>query len=242
MILKTVIQILKTHFLQMKISLQILFFLIYNVLYSQNTIPKLLEHINNKAKFYKSNEKNSWEREPIYMGNNQEEVINKFENNRLISIGNHSENTCDKGYIKREKNSFKNAFEGNVNIFVDTNQKIKFSKVVYHKKGLNTFDFFYANPVILTNNDSQDVQIGYGYYIPLIMQAQNEKGEWKDIENYYFADCGTCLSMIYFKPNEITITTSVIYDGNYETKLRLRLGENNFSNVFTGRINRLQLE
>jgi len=55
-------------------------------------------------------------------------------------------------------------------------------------------------------------------------------------------DCGNCLNMIYFKPNEITITTSVIYDGNYETKLRLRLGENNFSNIFTGKINRSQIE
>lgn len=224
----------------MKISLSILFFIFSNLLYSQ--APKLIEDIKDKAAFYTSNVKNSWEREPIYMGNFQKEIINKFEDNRLLAIENHYENPCNKGYIKREKNSFKNAFEGKVSIFVDTTQKIKFSKIVYHTNSSNTFDFFYANPVILTNNDLQDVQIGYGYYIPLIMQAQNEKGEWKDIESYYAADCGTCLSMIYFKPNEITVTTSVIYDGNYETKLRLRLGENNFSNVFTGKISRLQLE
>lgn len=223
-------------------TLSILFFLISTLLYSQHAIPKLIEDIKNKATFYKSNVKNSWEREPIYIGNIQKEVINKFENNRLLAIENHYENECNKGYIKREKNSFKNAFEGKVDIFVDTSQKIKFSKVVYHERRSNTFDFFYANPVILTNNDSQDVQIGYGYYIPLIMQAQNKKREWIDIESYYVSDCGTCLNMIYFKPNEITITTSVIYDGNYETKLRLRLGENNFSNVFTGKINRSQIE
>jgi len=228
--------------LQMKIRLQILFFLISSLLYSQHPTPKLIEGIKNKAVFYNSSVKNSWEREPIYIGSIQKEIINKFENNRLLAIENHYENECNKGYIKREKNSLKNTFEGKVDIFVDTSQNIKFSKVVYHEKSSNTFDFFYANPVVLTNNDSQDVQIGYGYYIPLIMQAQNEKGEWTDIERYYTLDCGNCLNMIYFKPNEITITTSVIYDGNYETKLRLRLGENNFSNIFTGKINRSQIE
>lgn len=226
----------------MKIRLQILFLVFSTLLYSQHAIPKLIEGINNEAAFYTSNVKNSWEREPVYIGNFQKEIINKFENNRLTAIENHYENACNKGYIKREKGSFKNAFQGKVDIFVDTTQKIKFSKVVYHEGSTNTFDFFYAYPVVLTNNDSQDIQIGYGYYVPLIMQAQSEKGEWIDIEDYYVADCGTCLNMIYFKPNEITITTSVIYDGNYETKLRLRLGENNFSNVFAGKINRSQIE
>ena len=208
----------------------------------QEVFPTIIDQIKESAINFNADSKKTWEREPIFIGTYQKKVITKEASTTSVIIKNHFYNECNKSTVKREKGTFKNYREGKVTIIVDTTQTIKFLKTTYNytKEELEE-NYYNSHPVLVKNTDEQEIQIGYGLYIPLLLEAKNKNGQWQFIERYHAAGCGNCLNQIYFKPNEILITTSVIYKGAFTTKLRLRLG-NNFSNEFTGNINITQFK
>lgn len=111
---------------------------------------------------------------------------------------------------------------------------IDINQLVYNDGGI-------AYPVIIKNVDSDSVFIAYGDFIPLIMEAMNEKGEWKPIEEPWIYMCGNGVGSVILPPNEIVLTSAFKYNGKHKTLMRLKIGEN-YSNTFLGMINPRQFE
>ena len=53
--------------------------------------------------------------------------------------------------------------------------------------------------------------------------------------------CGNGLGKIMLPPNEIVVTSAMIYNGHYKTDLRLKIGKN-YSKPFKGTINYRQFD
>ncbi|PHR23171.1 MAG: hypothetical protein COA38_17295 [Fluviicola sp.] len=98
-----------------------------------------------------------------------------------------------------------------------------------------------AFPVLIQNKSIDTIYIGYGSQIPIITEAKTKNGEWKPIEERFIYMCGNGLHSIILPPNELVITSELIYTGNFKTKLRLKMG-NNYSEEFNGTINETQFE
>ena len=95
-------------------------------------------------------------------------------------------------------------------------------------------------PVMIKNIFTDTLNIGYGSVIPINTEALFENKKWKLIEKNTARFCGNGLQTIILPPNEILITNQTVYnDGNYKTKLRLRIGKN-ISQEFYGKIDTLK--
>ncbi|MBL1233821.1 MAG: hypothetical protein COA31_013960 [Flavobacteriales bacterium] len=96
-------------------------------------------------------------------------------------------------------------------------------------------------PVVLTNNESDTIFIGYGHYIPIIMEAKDSIGVWQPIQEQFVYTCGNGVGSIILPPEEIILTSARIFKGTYQTNLRLTIG-NNSSKEFKGSIHYRQFE
>jgi hypothetical protein len=96
-------------------------------------------------------------------------------------------------------------------------------------------------PVIIQNKSNDTIYIGYGNQIPIITEGKTKNGEWKPIEKRYIYGCGVGLHSIILPPNELVITSELVYSGNFKTKLRIRMGDS-YSDEFNGEINLTQFE
>lgn len=119
-----------------------------------------------------------------------------------------------------------------IEIRIDTSRIIKNEDI--HVDGKNPY--FKANPVMLINKEADTILIGYGDFVPLIMEAKDSLGNWKPIEEKWTYTCGNGVGSIILPPGEIVITSAMIYNGDYLTDLRLRIGRN-FSKSYKGKIN-----
>ena len=125
----------------------------------------------------------------------------------------------------------------NLSIKVDTMQRIKNDD--YLENG--DIRYFEAYPVVIENNDEDTIIVGYGCYLPLITEAKDSLGNWKPIEEKWIYFCGNGVGNIILPPNEIGLTATNIYHGNYATTLRLNL-DSIYSNEFNGQINYRQFK
>lgn len=116
-----------------------------------------------------------------------------------------------------------------------TNRNIDFRKLQD-----STF-VFKAYPVIIENKTDKKVAIGYGSHIALLLEAKNEKGKWQKIEKPFTYFCGTGLPSIILPKGEIALTSVPIFQGDFETDLRLKIGDN-YSEIFNGYIDMKQFE
>lgn len=125
--------------------------------------------------------------------------------------------------------------ETNLSITVDTTQII--SKI----NGDVDWPMIQAYPVLIKNTSPDTLIVGYGDTIPLSIEARDSSGVWRAIERPFVYHCGTGLGNILLPQNEITISSMYVYDGDFETQLRLKLGES-FSNMIDGRVYYSQLK
>ena len=105
----------------------------------------------------------------------------------------------------------------------------------------NSIKLTNAYPVLIRNNYSDTIQIGYGGRIPLILEAKDKSGKWKPIQDRFVFMCGNGVESELLPPKEIAMTLVPIFKGKYKTQLRLKLGENK-SNPFWGNISYSQFE
>lgn len=112
-------------------------------------------------------------------------------------------------------------------IFVDTTQKVSGYRASY--------------PVFIKNLFSDTVLIAYGEMINAVMEAKNSEGEWKPIEEPWRWMCGTGVGHVMLPPNEIVLTSAVIYTGEFKTEMRIKIGKS-YSNTFYGSIHPRQFE
>lgn len=101
---------------------------------------------------------------------------------------------------------------------------------------------YLSYPVFIENNSDDTLEIGYGEYIPLIIEAMDSSGNWRAIQKPYTYFCGTGMPFYYLPPSEILITSCKLFEGEYKTKLRLVFNKNYYSNEFEGSINYGQFE
>ncbi|MCB0514726.1 MAG: hypothetical protein R2798_04390 [Chitinophagales bacterium] len=99
-------------------------------------------------------------------------------------------------------------------------------------------------PVFVKNKTKDTLDVGYGEYIPLIIEAKDNSGNWKPIQKPYIYRCGTGLTNYFLPPNEIIITSCKLFEGDYETKMRVTFGFDNTtsSNEFKGKMNYKQFD
>lgn len=104
--------------------------------------------------------------------------------------------------------------------------------------------FYKSHPVFIKNLSKDTLSIGYGDYIPLIIEAKDSNNQWTPIQRRYIYDCGTGLTNFYLPNDEILITSCQLFDGDYNTKLRLVFDgkSKQYSNVFNGYIHYSQFK
>ncbi len=99
--------------------------------------------------------------------------------------------------------------------------------------------------LVMIENISEDtLNLGYGEYLPLIIEAQDSLGLWKPIQEPHTYFCGTGLTYFYITPNQIAITSCKLFKGNYKTKMRLGYGfkPRIYSNEFYGQMKYSQFD
>lgn len=133
--------------------------------------------------------------------------------------------------------NYKSWQEAEITIVVDTAQRVLNADEYIESESA----FFEAYPVLITNIGKDTIAIGHGHYLPLITEAKDSTGNWKPIEEKRIYKCGNALGTIILPPNEIGLSSTMIYHGNHPTIMRLRM-VNSFSNEFRGNINYHQFE
>ncbi len=106
-------------------------------------------------------------------------------------------------------------------------------------------DRFLAYKLYLINGrkDSVKIPIQDGD-LKMIQQAQNDKQEWQDLDNFINSFCGHSYRSYKIAPSGYQIFPAAIFKGPFKTKLRFKLELNEqeiFSNVYSGSINKGQL-
>ena len=91
-------------------------------------------------------------------------------------------------------------------------------------------------PVYFYNYGRDTLSIGWDDHSPLTKQALDSLGEWRTIETVFLPFCGTGLDGLSIAPKEIALTSTVIYTGNYKTKVRLEYN-GLYSNEIEAKIN-----
>ena len=156
--------------------------------------------------------------------------------------------------IKKYKKEFKNPLDGyyidwlsertykswnevTIDIRIDTTTSIRKDVLQVERKS----PYLRNYPVILTNIETDTIQITYGNYLPLIMEAKDSSDKWRPIEEERIYMCGVGIGSIILPPKQIALTSVIVFEGNYKTDLRLKIGQN-YSNTFNGTINYRQFE
>ena len=99
------------------------------------------------------------------------------------------------------------------------------------------YKYYKAYPIVITNETDSVTIVGYGFNVPVILEALDKDKTWKPVEMEYRYLCGNGLEYILLKPREMVCVLAPIYTGEFKTKLRYRLG-NSLSKEFVGYISR----
>ncbi|MBD81438.1 MAG: hypothetical protein CL840_21145 [Crocinitomicaceae bacterium] len=127
--------------------------------------------------------------------------------------------------------------EAKISITIDTTQRVKNDDIHVNWDE----PFFEAYPVLIENMEDDTITIAYGSFVPLITEAKDSTGNWRPIEKKWMYACGNGVGTFILPPNEIALSATMIYHGNYSTTLRLKI-DSTFSNEFKGNINYRQFE
>ncbi|ASB50328.1 hypothetical protein [Alkalitalea saponilacus] len=129
------------------------------------------------------------------------------------------------GYSHNKKTIHK---EKSVSVKVDTINEI--SKYNLHHK-----EYYKAFPIIISNNLNDTILMDSNTNISLIVEALDSLNNWRRITSPNIH--GIPIDSNYFLPPKFSVILSTyITRGDYQTKLRIRVG-NNYSNEWTGKIN-----
>ena len=108
-----------------------------------------------------------------------------------------------------------------------------------------SYDSILKTPVFIVNNT--DIIQGIEHHdgrLLVIQEALTENGEWQPIEYFIYSGCGNSYGINPLKPASYLMFGIPKYNGDFKTKLRVRLRTNNntiLSNEFDGNINKTQL-
>lgn len=131
-----------------------------------------------------------------------------------------------------------------LSIFVDTSQIIAslqpYSQQIIDQNNQVKFEIRYhrleSYPVTILNVSSDTLNIGYGIFLPMVIEAVDSSGSWQPIQELFIYFCGTGLSHYYLPPGNIVVSACKKFEGSYSTKMRLVYGFHKecYSNEFWG--------
>jgi hypothetical protein len=148
-----------------------------------------------------------------------------------------------------------------ISIFVDTLTPTTFdfrSHIFPKELVIDTFpDGHIDTTVLIGSRNIQATRVFVDYYgdnelriqiqdsrIVAVQQAMDSSGNWVSVEHFIHSDCGNSYSSARIRKNQSYQFKIAKYEGNYQTKMRLKAlinGQILYSNEFTGNINYEQL-
>ena len=193
--------------------------------------PFIIDTIAQSARDFKVHRDTIWGEEgnyrQVYIGDKKDTIF-------LMTPGELRRNYI---YNHNKTKTYKKIDSTRIIIEVDTTTILidKFTKT----------DSLKSYPVFIKNITKDTVVIGSGTHFPMRLEAKNEKGIWKPIEEYFIYDCGTGLNRTLLPANKLAVVLVPIFKGSFKTKLRLNYKNNwngipyfiTYSNEFTGTIN-----
>lgn len=102
-----------------------------------------------------------------------------------------------------------------------------------------------SHPVFIFNKSDNVLPIAYSRHLNLILQALDSTGLWKPIQQSYVSKQDKEVLFSQLLPQNIAIASCPLFEGNYDTQLRLCFNKNSspiYSNTFRGSINYSQFE
>jgi len=199
-----------------------------NLNYSQFNLATVSDTFKRDSVLEPANSITTASYHPMYLGPSKDSI---FLNYNLGEIG----------YRDYDWIAYNYPDSNDMKVVVDTLQNIGSINTfnLFSSKTLNKSKSIKSYPVFIRNNSTDTLNFGFGNFIPLIMEAKDSLDEWKPIQKEFRYSCGTGLSYIYLPPNEIMITSCKLFEGDFQTKLRLTYGyeKTAISNEFTGQIN-----
>lgn len=157
-----------------------------------------------------------------YIGQNKDSIV--FE--RWFVLGDHTNFWCQTFHSKNL-----NLWQSRVKIHLDLSQSIK---------KINSKNVYFGFPVIIENLEEDTIQLGINWDIAMVLEAQDINGFWKACEKPLKRGCVLGPKTIGIPPGNFVLTNAFAYEGDFETKLRIRIGDN-YSNTYMGRINKAQM-
>jgi hypothetical protein len=187
------------------------------------------------GQFRKTTNMEMWERNVQYLGHFKDTIFIQKISDLRSPIGDNKiliEDSLSKNY----------SFYGNgkLTVVVDTTQIVTLEEYEWWTKE-RKYKYYKSHPIFISNLSDTTTNVGYGYNIPIILEALDSGKIWKPIEVRYIYDCGVGLEYVLLKPGNILCVLAPIYTGNYKTKLRYKLGSC-YSTEFLGTINRKQFK
>lgn len=190
------------------------------------------------------------ENESLYMSGNDNIIINKYALNtdsiiilkgETARINNLSKDVigCDGNFDKIMKlnDSLKN---DGLEIYFNNNPVAYKSDLIsaFHHDSIIGLEHY---PCYIVNETKNDKLLkGKDSHIYAIQEAQDSNGHWFPIENYMFDFCGNGGREYIIHSNEYMLVLFRKYHGNYKTKIRVVIENNNCiytSNAISGYIN-----
>ncbi len=214
-----------------------------NRFYSQFEKVVLVDTFHNELQLDTASFITEAEFHPMYIGKIRDSIALKYRSRAIKNRTLHWKEN-------RRPNS------ADLEIFVDTTRKIGSATNIFippppgpqaSKVDWNLLDHrgkISSYPVMLANHSGETLNIGFGEYLPLLIEARDSLGNWRPIQEAYRYHCGTGLTSFYLPPEEILITSCKQYSGDYRTTMRLVLESENpaYSNEFYGAINYQQFD
>lgn len=166
-----------------------------------------------------------------------------------IQLGKHKINGFDDGYEDfQNRNDFTLPDPSKLSIYVDTLIPLK-QIIRVSGKGIRYYELkdtlvINAFPIIVRNHCDSLIRLGiFSEICYMVRQAQDETGDWVDIENTIRFGCSTGARDIVIKPDSLIIALLPRYEGDYKTACRLRFMHGKhavYSNVFYDMIDKRQ--
>lgn len=134
-------------------------------------------------------------------------------------------------YLSDEKNKILDSIRNDIKLSVeiDTTQLINYKFV----------DKYRGYPIYIKNTSNQWAKNSISSSFPMICEAIDKKGNWVEIEFFEPSFCGNSYMTFIMKPKSYLVSTFPLYDGDYETKVRLKHllnGKVEYSNTIKTRI------
>lgn len=127
---------------------------------------------------------------------------------------------------------------GKLKINIDPTKQVTLEDYEWWHK-ISEYKCYKAYPIIISNDTDSTTIVGYGGNVPVILEALDKNKNWKQVEQRYVNQCGVGIKGILLKPKEMLCVLAPVYNGDFKTTLRYRLG-NSYSSTFTGYISQKQ--